>query len=486
MSEHTVVIVGAGPTGMMLAAELALAGVEAVIVERRAGPELEGPRALGLHARTIEILDQRGVADRFLTAGSPMQVQSFGGIAVDISDLPARHHYGLALPQRQFEPILAGWLEELGVATLRRREVAAFVQDDSGVNVRLADGETIRAGYLVGCDGGRSLVRKAAGIDFPGWDPSVTSLLAEVRMSEEPALGVHRDDNGQHAVGPAGDGRFRVVVSQPYSGPTDEPDLADLSRALIGVWGTDFGAHDPTWISRFTDMSRQAATYRNGRVFLAGDAAHVHYPVGGQGLNLGVQDAVNLGWKLAQVIRGTSSDDLLDTYQAERHPVAARVLQTTMAATVLLRSTPQTEALKAILTTTLALVQPRHHMGAALSGLGIRYDLGGGHPLVGWRMPDFDLETDGRATRVFDLLNTARPVLIDFGAAADSMLGPWADRVDLVAAHYDGPWELPGPGPVVPARAVLIRPDGYVAWAGDTDERDLAVALETWFGRAAA
>src|SRR6266480_3993499 len=389
MTGHAVVIAGAGPTGMMLAGELALAGIDVAIVERRVSQDLVGSRARGLHARTIEVLDQRGIADRFLSQGTAAQVAGFAGIRLDISDFPARHPYGLALLQNRFEEILAGWVEELAVPAYRGRDVTGFAQDDTGVDVELSDGRSLRAEYLAGCDGGRSLIRKAAGIEFPGWDPTVSSLIAEAEMSEEPEFGLRRDRNGTQAIGRLEDGkRVGVVVSERYAVPTGEPTLRDLSRALIAVWGTDFGVDRPTWISRFTDMTRQAASYRNGRVLLAGDAAHVHYPVGGQGLNIGVQDAVNLGWKLAQVVKKTSPDSLLDTYHAERHPVAARMLRDTMAQVALLRTDDRTDALREAVSELLTMDEPRKRFAARMSGLDIHYDLGKGHPLLGRRMPD--------------------------------------------------------------------------------------------------
>src|SRR5262249_42389853 len=302
VAEREVVIAGGGPTGLMLAGELTLAGGDVAVVEPRPPQDQPGSRARGLHARTIEVLDQRGIADRFLSAGQALQVGSFAGAPMDISDFPTRHNYGLALMQNRFEQILAGWVAELDVPIAREREVTGFAQDDAGVDVQLSDGGQIRAQYLVGCDGGRSAVRKTAGIAFPGWDPSVSSLIAEVEMSEEPEVGIRHDENGTQAMGRLDDGRIGVVMTERYAGQTEEPTLADLRDALMAVWGSDFGAHDPTWISRFTDMTRQAASYRAGRVLVAGDAAHVHYPVGGQGLNIGVQDAVNLGWKLGQVV----------------------------------------------------------------------------------------------------------------------------------------------------------------------------------------
>jgi 2-polyprenyl-6-methoxyphenol hydroxylase-like FAD-dependent oxidoreductase len=482
MTGHAVVIAGAGPTGLMLAGELALAGVDVAIVERRAGQELDGSRSGGLHSRTIEVLDQRGIAGRFLAAGQAMQIEGFAGIRLDISDFPTRHNYGLALWQSHFERILAGWVGELGVPIARGREVTGFAQDGTGVDIELSQSQPLRADYLVGCDGGRSVIRKAAGIEFPGWDPWTSSLIAEVEMSEEPQWGIRYDDNGTQALG-RGDGkRVRVVVSERYAGQTGEPALADLSRALIAVWGTDFGVHSPAWMSRFTDMTRQAASYRMGRVLLAGDAAHVHYPVGGQGLNIGVQDAVNLGWKLGQVVTGTSPDDLLDTYQAERHPVAARVLRTTMAQTALARSGPRIDALRDTMSELLRLDEPRKRIAAMLSGLDIHYDLGDGHPLVGRRVPDLDLVTTGGPLRVYTLLHQARPVLLSLGGPGSADITPWADRVRLVDAKYAGPWELPALGAVTAPTAVLIRPDGHVAWAGDRTAPGLPDALTTWFG----
>ena len=330
--EHEVVIAGGGPTGLMLAAELALAGVGVAVVERRANQDLPGSRAGGLHSRTIEILDQRGIADRFLAEGQVAQAAGFGPARLDLSDFPTRHNYVLGLWQKHIERILAGWVGELPVTFYRAREVTGFVQDAAGVDVRLSDGLSLRAEYLVGCDGGRSLVRKAAGIGFPGWDPTTSSLLAQVEMAEEPELGIRRTPTGTHALGKEeyeikdGEvvykpgGTVGVMLTEPHVG-TGEPTLRDLSEGLKAVYGTDYGIHSPTWISRFTDMTRQAAAYRDRRVLLAGDAAHVHAPDGGQGLNTGVQDAVNLGWKLAQVVKGTSPDSLLDSYHAERHPV---------------------------------------------------------------------------------------------------------------------------------------------------------------------
>jgi 2-polyprenyl-6-methoxyphenol hydroxylase-like FAD-dependent oxidoreductase len=498
MIGHPVVIAGGGPTGLMLAGELALAGVDVAIVERRASQELAGSRAGGLHARTIEVLDQRGIADRFLSEGQVAQVAGFGGTSLDISDFPTRHPYGLGLWQNHIERILAGWVAELPVQVYRGREVTGFAQDDTGVDVEVSDGQTLRAEYLVGCDGGRSLVRKTAGIEFPGSDPTISHLIAEVEVAEEPELGVRRDALGVHSFGRheyeirdgkvvfKDEGPVGVMVTERGLGQTGEPTLRDLSEALIAVYGTDYGIHSPTWISRFTDMTRQAASYRKGRVLLAGDAAHVHYPAGGQGLNIGVQDAVNLGWKLAQVVKGVSSDSLLDTYHAERHPVAARVLRDTMAQVALTRADDRTNALREVVSELLGMDEPRKRFAATMSGLGVHYDLGEGHPLLGRRMPDLDLDTADGSLRVFTLLHAARPVLVNLGEPGGADIDPWSHRVQVVDASYVGPWELPAVGAVTGPTAVLVRPDGYVAWVGDRTQAGLADALTTWFGPPAA
>ena len=365
----------------------------------------------------------------------------------------------------------------------RAREVTGFAQDDTGVDVSCPTARSLRAQYLVGCDGGRSLVRKNAGIDFPGWDPSISYLIAEVEMTGEPALGVRRDERGVHGLGRLEDGkRVRVVLSEPKLRQGDEPTVDDLREALVAVYGTDFGVHDVTWLSRFTDMARQAASYRERRVLLAGDAAHVHAPAGGQGLNIGVQDAVNLGWKLAQVVHGTSPESLLDTYHAERHPIGARVLQSTMAATALNRGDDRTKALRETMSELLKMDEPRKRLAGMMSGLDIHYDLGAGHPLLGRRVPDLDLVTESGPQRMFTLLHEARPVLLNLGEPGALDVAPWADRLRLVEAAYAGVWELPVLGTVAPPTALLIRPDGYVAWVGEGTDAGLREAVTRWLG----
>lgn len=486
MIEHAVVIAGGGPSGLMLAGELALAGIDVVIVERRTSQDVDGSRAGGLHSRTIEVLDQRGIAERFLSEGQAMQVQGFAGVPLDISDFPTRHNYGLALWQSQFEPILAGWVGELGVPILRGREVVGFAQDDSGVDVELSGDTSLRAEYVVGCDGGRSLIRKAAGIDFRGLDPSTSWMIAEVEMAEEPEFGFRRDSVGQHALGRRQEGEpIRVVLTEPTVDRTGDPGMSELRDALVAVYGTDYGLRSANWISRFTDMTRQAAAYRHGRVLLAGDAAHVHPPQGGQGLNIGVQDAVNLGWKLAQVVTRTSPESLLDTYHTERHPVGARVLHNTMAQVALSTPDDRHQALRDIMSELLGMDEPRRRIAAMLSGLDIHYDFGEGHPLLGRRMPDLDVHTADGPVRVFTLLHDARPVLLNLGEPGGSDISPWADRVRLVDARHDGVWELPLLGEIAAPSAVLIRPDGHVAWTGDLTDPELPRALATWFGAVA-
>lgn len=486
MAEHAVVIAGGGPTGLMLAGELALAGIDVAIVERRVSQELSGSRAGGLHPRAIEVFDQRGIADRFVSQGQKHQIMMFPGTTLDISDLPTRHNYWLALRQNEIERVLADWVSELAVPIHRGCDLTGFAQDDSGVAVELEGGRLLGAKYLVGCDGGRSLVRKKAGIDFPGWDPAISYLIFEGETAKEPAWGIRHGEKGIAALGKLEDGKHvRGVLTEQQLRQGDEPNLDELREAFIAAYGTDYGVHSVTWLSRFTDAARQAASYRKGRVLLAGDAAHVHSPAGGQGLNVGVQDAVNLGWKLAQVVKGTSPESLLDTYQAERHPIGARVLKSTLALTALNRGDDRTIALRDTMSEVMRLDEPRKRYTAMMSGLDIRYGLGEGHPLLGRRMPDLDLTTANGPLRVFTLLHHARPVLLNFGDPGDVDITAWADRVQQINAKCAGVWELPVLGSISAPTAVLMRPDGYVAWAGDPAQAGLADALSAWFGLAA-
>jgi 3-(3-hydroxy-phenyl)propionate hydroxylase len=485
-AEHAVVIAGGGPAGMMLAAELALQDVAVVIFERRPDHELVGSRAGGFHSRTIELFDQRGVAERFLEEGQTAQAAIYATTVLDMSDFPTRHPYALGIFQNKIERIMAAWIAELQQIKVEySREVIGFAQDSAGVEVRLADGDSHRAQYLVGCDGGRSLIRKLAGIEFPGWDASKSSLIAEVEVTEETPTGIRHDEIGVHGLHVMEDGKtVRIVTAEREIGPDTEPTLEDLKVALTAAYGTDFGIHNPTWISRFTDMTRQAAAYRDRRVLLAGDAAHIHYPAGGQGLSLGVHDAVNLGWKLAEVIKGTSPDDLLDSYQAERHPVTARTLRHTMALTALQRGDERSRALAEECARLAQIDEARIWLAGIVSGLDVHYELGEGHPLLGRRMPDLDLApAAGGPVRVFELLRDGKPLLINLGEPGRLDLGDWADRVKLVEAAYDGGWELPVIGEVDPPAAALVRPDGYVAWVKDGEsDAGLTEALSTWFG----
>jgi 3-(3-hydroxy-phenyl)propionate hydroxylase len=488
MNEHAVVIAGGGPTGLMLAGELALAGIDVAIVERRANQELIGVRAGGLHSRTLEVFDQRGIVDRFLSRGKLHQGGlTFRHTPVNTSLLSSRHNYFLHIWQNEIEGILAGWVDEFGVPVYRGCEVVGFAQEDTGIDIALSNGTSLRAEYLVGCDGGRSLIRKAAGIEFAGWDATKSWLIAEAQTTEEPAWGFREDATGTYAIAKLEDGRaMRVVLTEQQLKTDGEPTLSDVREALIAVYGTDFGIHNPASISRFTDVTRQAKAYRERRVLLAGDAAHVHPPMGGQGLNIGVQDAVNLGWKLAQVVRRVSPETLLDTYHSERYPVAARVLRNTMAHVALQRSDERSKALGDVLAELLSSDEARLRLATENAGLSVSYDLGEGHPLLGRRMPDLDLTNDKGKQRIFPLLDKARPVLLNFGEPGRFKITAWQERVPLLDAEYVGPWELPVIGMVTAPTAVLVRPDGYVAWVGDTTQEGLVEALTTWFGQPAA
>lgn len=476
---HDVVIVGGGPTGMMLAGELRLAGVDVVVLERRDSQDLAGSRGGGIHARTIELLDQRGIANRFLTEGEKLYAATFGSTKLDLSGLPTRHPYTLALFQNHIERLLLGWIEELEVPIQRSTEVTGVVSGDEGVVVQLASSGSLRARYVVGADGGRSVVRREAGIDFVGPDATRSSLIAEVQVPEDLPPTGKVDERGVHGLHPIGDGMVRVVVTEAELGPTTEPTLEDLRRGLIQVFGTDFGVHSPIWLSRFTNATRQAASYREGRVLLAGDAAHVHSPTGGLGIGLGVQDAVNLGWKLGQVVRGVSGEELLDTYQAERHPAGARALKYTMAQSLFQKADPRQEALRDLLDEVLAIDGAGTVVTALITGLDVAYDLGAGHPLLGRRMPDLDIVSLNDPVRVFELLHQSRPVLLQFGGP-ELAAGTWTDRVQHVLATHNGGWVLPVVGEIAAPTAVLVRPDGHVAWVGEDSAVGLIEALSSW------
>lgn len=489
-----VVIAGGGPTGLMLAGELKLAGVNVTLIERRPNQELSGARALGISSRTIEVLDQRGIAERFLSAGQTAQVTGFAVTRLDISDFPTRHNYGLALRQKFIERILADWITELGVRITYGREIIGFSHDDDAVEVALDNGDRIRASYLVGCDGGRSIVRKTAGIDFPGWDATTSNILAEVEMTTLPPYGVHRSPHGVYAFGRSeyeikgteviykDVGPITVMVTEPNASNTSEPTLDDLRQLLVATCGTDYGVHSPTWISRFTDMSRQAAEYRRNRVLVAGDAAHIHSPIGGMGLGTGVQDAVNLGWKLALVVKGCAPDTLLDSYHAERHPIGAQVLKATMAQVALHREDARSVAAREIIGELLKVPDARKCIAGMMSGLDIRYDLGDSHPMVGRRMPDVFVDTAMGSRRVFSYLHHGQPLLLNLGEPGALSIVGWSDRVQLVDGKFAGVWALPVIGEVDSPAAVLVRPDGYVAWVGDGTSVGLVDALTRWFG----
>jgi 2-polyprenyl-6-methoxyphenol hydroxylase-like FAD-dependent oxidoreductase len=467
MGYHTdVLIAGGGPTGLMLAAELRLAGASVTVLDGLPGRTGQS-RAGGMHARSMEVLDQRGVLEPFLAAGRPLQAGHFSALRLDFSRFATRYPYTLVLLQDHIERLLEDWVGRLGVRVGWDSEVVGLAQDAAGVDVELAGGRRLRARWLVGCDGGRSAVRKLAGIGFPGTDATVSTLLGDVVLDDPPPEQVFqvRREHGQYSVLAFEPGWYRIGVQRYDAEPgRDVPVTLDELRAdLLRVAGTDFGMREPRWLSRYGDAARQADRYREGRILLAGDAAHIHYPAGGQGLNTGVQDAANLGWKLGAVLRGDAPDTLLDSYQSERHPVAARVLSNTRAQVALGRPGPHTDALRAVLADLIELPEVNDRLAGMISALDLRYDLPGApdHSLVGRRMPDLDLTTEGGATRVCELLHRARPVVLNLADEPDQVVAEVASHgigaVELVRAGC--PKETP------PASVVLIRPDGYVGWA---------------------
>ncbi|MEU1258178.1 rifampin monooxygenase [Streptomyces chartreusis] len=470
-----VIVVGGGPTGLMLAAELRLHDVHVVVLEKLAEPTPQS-RGQGLHARSVEMMDQRGLLDRFLAVSEKFQVGGlFGGIAKAWPDgLDTAHPYGLATPQPVTERLLNERALELGTEIRRGCEVVGLSQDDDGVSVELADGTRLRSRYLAGCDGGRSVVRKLLGVGFPGQAATVETLLGEMELTEDPeriTAVVAEVRRTQLRFGAAADanGVYRVVV--PADGVAEdrasEPTLEEFKRQLRATAGTDFGAHSPRWLSRFGDATRQAEHYRVGRVLLAGDAAHIHPPTGGQGLNLGIQDAFNLGWKLAAAVRGRAPEGLLDTYHAERHPVGAAVLGNTRAQITLLGSEPGPTALRELFSKLMDFAEVNRYVTGMITAVDVRYDFGEGHELLGRRMRDLPLERG----RLYELMHDGRGLLLDRTGRL-SVKG-WADRVDHVV---DAGEELDVP-------AALLRPDGHVAWVGE-DQEELLEALRRWFGDA--
>ncbi len=469
-----VIICGGGPTGMMLASELRLHDVDVVVLERDAEPS-QLVRSLGLQPRSIEILDQRGLLDRFLDEGTryPDGIRQFAGIETPAAlELDTAHGYLLGIPQPATDRLLEERAAELGAQILRGREVISIDQDDTHVAVGLPDGERLAARWVVGCDGGRSLVRKSSGIQFLG-DPAKTEwLLAELEVtttSEELAAVVAevRKTHRGFGVGPTGDGTYRAVVpaATVAEDRTTPPTLDEFRTQLRAYAGTDFGAHSPRWLSRFTDATRLAERYRVGRVFLAGDAAHAHPPLGGQGLNLGIQDAVNLGWKLAAEVNGWAPDGLLDSYHSERHPVAADVLNVTRAQSELISPEPGPQAVRRLLAELMGIEGVSRLLVEKVTGIGIRYEFEGPHELVGKRLRDIRLSTG----RLYELMHDGRGLLLD--QTGTLRIDEWADRVDRVVDTSD---ELDVP-------AVLLRPDGHVAWAGNDNQEPL-VPLLKWFG----
>ncbi|MFE0726896.1 rifampin monooxygenase [Streptomyces antibioticus] len=471
-----VIVVGAGPTGLMLAAELRLHGVRVLVLERDPEPT-PVVRALGLHVRSIEVMDQRGLLERFLAHGTQHRVGGFfAGLGTRWPDrLDTAHSYVLGIPQTVTDRLLAEHATDLGAEIRRGSELVGLSQDDDGVTAELADGTRLRARHLVGCDGGRSTVRKLLGVGFPGEPARVETLLGEMRVTteqEELAAVVARvrETEKRFGLGPLGDGAYRVVV--PADGVAEDrtvpPTLDDFKRQLRAYAGTDFGVHAPRWLSRFGDATRQAERYRVGRVLLAGDAAHIHPPTGGQGLNLGVQDAFNLGWKLAAEVAGWAPPDLLDSYHAERHPVATAVLDNTRAQMELMSTAPGPQAVRRLLSELIDFEDVNRYLIEKITAIGVRYDFGDGdgHELLGRRMRDITLKRG----RLYELTRTGRGLLLD--QTGRLSVAGWSDRVDHVvdvSEEFDVP-------------AILLRPDGHVAWAGE-DQRELLAQLPRWFGR---
>ncbi|MFF3561429.1 rifampin monooxygenase [Streptomyces sp. NPDC002574] len=477
-----VIVAGGGPTGLMLAAELRLHGVHVVVLEKE--PEPAGfVRALGLHVRSIEVLDQRGLLERFLPLGKQYAAGGlFAGFDMPWPDrLDTAHPYVLGISQPTTDRLLAERAAELGAEIRRGRELVGLSQDDQGVTAELADGRRLRSRWLVGCDGGRSTVRRLLGVGFPGEPTRVETLLGEMEVTAPPeevaaVVAEVRRTQKRFGVGPFGGGVYRVVV--PAAGVAGDrsvpPTLEEVKQQLRAVAGTDFGVHSPRRLSRFGDATRQAERYRTGRVLLAGDAAHIHPPTGGQGLNLGIQDAFNLGWKLAAEVNGWAPDGLLDSYHTERHPVAADVLENTRAQMELMNTGPGPRSVRRLLSELVRFEDVNRHLIEKITAIGIRYDVGEGHRLLGRRLRDVPLKQG----RLYALMHGGRGLLLD--RTGRLSVAGWADRVDHVVDAVDAG----DAGEELDVPAVLLRPDGHVVWAGE-DQADLLGRLPRWFGAAA-
>lgn len=493
-SRGPVIISGAGPTGLTLATELRRGGAEVLLLEKRASRGVDGSRAAGMQPRTVEMLDQRGVADRFLAVGPRSDLGNFAGIRLDYSGLPSRFPFAINILQAETEKILDDLSTELGAAVRWSAEVTATEQDGDGVRVTVdgPDGvETVVGSYLVGCDGGRSTIRKQMGVGFPGTDATMVCLIGDVVLESPPQqpLFLDRREHGMITVIQFRPGWYRVVTTERRrtAEAHDPVTLEELRASAIRVAGTDFGMHSPTWLSHFGDAIRQADQYRVGRVLLAGDAAHIHLPAGGQGMNMGMQDAFNLGWKLAAVLRGDVPEAVLDTYHAERHAADAEILGIVRAQSVLTEPQSRTDELYAIIKRLIGFGDVNDYLSLRLSGLDIRYETPGDHLLLGRRVPDIDLTCSNEARRIYELLNAARPVLLAFSDvdALTEAADGWADRIDVVAAEAAAdPWQVAGVGDVAAPSALLIRPDGYVAWVSEEGAgfSGLRECLTRWCG----